>query len=212
MSKTTKTTAQSYVNPSSSVNVSGGPNATYNRGNTNYTLSAEQQKAFDYAQKAFTEGLKAINVFSQDTQKQLANQVDAYKQNALNELNTLYTPMLKSVREDSARRFGNLDNSVFLDNLKGVEENRANALSNLAQSITAKQNDLISEELQNRYNYLNFINSYQNQVLNNALGFSNLANATAGLNGQYLTQNAKNSGNSLNDLLAVASIVSKFLV
>ncbi len=212
MSKTTKTTARSYVNPSGSVNVSGGPMATYNKGNTNYSLSPDQQKAFEYAQKTFADGLQSINVFSPETQKQLNEQLNAYKQNALNELNMLYSPMLKSVREDSARRFGNLDNSVFLDNLKGVEDSRANALSSLVQNVTAKQNELISDELQNRYDYLNFINAYQNQVLNNALGFSNLANSSANLNGQYLNSNVKNSGGAnLTDLLALATTVAKFL-
>lgn len=212
MSKTTKSTARSYVNPTGSVNISGGPSATYQKGTTNYNLNSNQQKAFDYAQKAFADGLSSINVFSEDTQKQLNNQVDAYTQNALKELNTLYAPMLQNVREDSARRFGNLDNSVFLDNLNSVENNRANALSSLAQNIVAKQNELINDELQNRYNYLNFMNAYQNQVMNNALNFSNLANNTANLNGQYLTQNAKNQSSGVNDILAAAATIAKFLI
>ena len=212
MSKTTKTTARSYVNPTGSVNISGGPSATYNKGNTNYTLSPEQQKAFEYAQKSFAQGLQSLNVFSPETQKQLNEQVNAYKQNTLNELNALYSPMLKSVREDSARRFGNLDNSVFLDNLKGVEDSRANAMSSLVQNVASKQNELVSEELQNRYNYLNFVNAYQNQVLNNALGLSNLANSSANLNGQYLNPTTQNNGGTnLTDLLALAATVARFL-
>lgn len=212
MSKTTKSAAQRYVNPSGAINISGGPNTTYKNGITNYNLNPTQQKAFDYAQKAFADGLSSINVFSEDTQKQLNNQVDAYTQNALKELNTLYTPMLQNVREDSARRFGNLDNSVFLDNLNSVENNRANALSSLAQNIVAKQNELINDELQNRYNYLNFMNAYQNQVMDNALNFSNLANNTAKLNGQYLTQNAKTQSNGINDMIAAAATIAKFLI
>ena len=83
----------------------------------------------------------------------------------------------------------------------------------MAQNIVAKQNELINDELQNRYNYLNFMNAYQNQVMNNALNFSNLANSTANLNGQYLTQNAKNvQNNSVTDWLAAAAAIAKVLI
>lgn len=212
MSKTTKTSAQNYVNPTGSISVSGGPNVTYKNGNTNYVLNSAQQETFDYAQNAFKDGLQSINVFSPETQKQLTNQVNAYKQNALSELESLYSPMLKSVREDSAKRFGNIDNSEFLNNLNSVEKNRAHALAKLEQNISAMQNELINEELKNRYNYLNFINSYQNQVLNNALNFSNLANSNANLNGQYQAQNVKTNANNFDNMLAMAALVSKFLV
>lgn len=210
MSKTTKSSASNYVMPTGSVKISGGPTATYQKGNTTYNLSADQQRAFNYAQKSFADKLGSINVFSDETQNQLQNQVNAYKQNALSELNAIYSPMLKNVREDSARRFGNLDNSVFLDNLNAVEENRANALSTLAQNIVAKQNELVNDELQNRYNYLNFLNSYQNQIMNNALNLSNLANNSAKINGQYMAQNNNNS-NNLNQWLSAAATIAKFL-
>ena len=208
MSKLTK---KSTTTPSGSLSVSGGPTATYKKGKTTYTLSENQQKAFDYAQKSFAEQLGSINVFSEDTQKQLNNQVNAYKQNALKELDALYAPMLKNVREDSAKRFGNLDNSVFMNNLYTVESNRADAMNNLVQDVSAKQNELINEELQNRYNYLNFINNYQNQILNNALSLAGLANSSANLNGQYMTQNAKMQSNNYNDLLGTIATIAKFL-
>ena len=210
MSKMTKS-KNNYVNPSGSLSISGGPTATYKKGNTTYTLTEDQQKAFDYAQKSFAEQLSNINVFSKDTQKQLNNQVNAYKQNALKELDALYAPMIKNVREDSAKRFGNLDNSVFMNNLYAVESNRADAMNNLAQDVTAKQNELINEELANRYNYLNFINNYQNQILNNALNLAGLANSSANLNGQYMTQNTKTQSNNYNDLLNTIATIAKFL-
>ncbi len=208
MSKLTK---KSTTTPSGSLSISGGPTATYKNGKTSYSLTPDQQKAFDYAQKSFAEQLGSINVFSEDTQKQLNNQVNAYKQNALKELDALYAPMIKNVREDSAKRFGNLDNSVFMNNLYTVESNRADAMNNLVQDVSAKQNELINEELQNRYNYLNFINNYQNQILNNALSLAGLANSSANLNGQYMTQNAKMQSNNYNDLLGTIATIAKFL-
>ena len=94
--------------------------------------------------------------------------------------------MLNNLKNDVASRFGNFDNSVFMDNLNAIEANRTDAISNLAQDITAKRSELINNELAQRYTYLNFLQDIQNQTNSNILNF---------VTG---SQNNSNSGNNYN--------------
>lgn len=188
MSKKTSSSAPVYKAPSGTFSISGGPQATYGSGNSSFKLNDTQQQAYNYAQNEFTKGLSSLNVFSPETMNQINSEVNAYKQKMLKELDSLYTPMIQNTTNDAARRFGNLDNSVFLNNLNSVENKRSQAAATAAENIAAKQSSLISQELQNRYNYLNFLNSYQNQIFNNALSATGLANSSANMmNNQYQT-------------------------
>ena len=176
------------------VNVNGEQKAShYKKGNTvysDYNMSDTEKKIYDYAQNSFLENLSGINVFSADTQKNLQNQLNAYTQKGLDTINSYYSPMLSELKTDIASRFGNFDNSSFMDKLSAIESNRANAMNSLTQDILAKQNELINDELSKRYNYLNFLNNVQNQSTSNILG--------------YLQQAANNSasGTSFNQQLA----------
>lgn len=184
MSKSKKSTT------AATTNINGSPKVTTvidKRGNqtTNYNMSEWEKLAYDYAEKEFAENLKNINVFSEDTIKSLNNQINAYKESGIKKIDEIYSPMLKDLQNDIAQRFGNLDNSIFLDKLSEIEDKRATSVAALSQDITAKENELISDELTNRYNYLSFLNSYQNQVLSTALGSSS--------NSSQIAQNAASS-------------------
>lgn len=161
------------------VNVNGEQKAShYKKGNTvysNYNMSDAEKKIYDFAQNSFLENLPNINVFSADTQQNLQNQMSAYTQKGLDTIQDLYTPMLSNLKTDIASRFGNFDNSVFLDNLNSIESKRSDAMSALAQDILSKQNELVNNELSNRYNYLNFLNGVQNQSTSNILNYLNQA-------------------------------------
>ena len=198
MSKTSN-----YRLPSGSFGISGGPVATYGNGSTNYKLSDAQQKAYDYAQNSFADNLPAINVFSPETVSTIKEQVHAYKNNAIKELEDIYSPMLRETRNDAAKRFGNLDNSVFLQNLDTVEAKRAKAVNQLAQDIVSKQNELVNDELQNRYDYLSFLDNYQNNVFSNALNAANVA-----INGAKSYNNAYNTNNNAS-LKQLANVVNQ---
>lgn len=154
-------------------------------------MSEWEKLAFDYAEKEFAENLKNINVFSKDTIDSLNKQINAYKQSGIKKIDEIYSPMLKDLQNNIASRFGNLDNSIFLDKLSEIEDKRANSVSALSQDITAKESELITDELAKRYNYLNFLNGYQNQVLSTALGSS----ANSSKNSEYLYSNNNSSDN-----------------
>ena len=151
--------------------------ATYKKGNTVYTdynMSPYEKQAYDYAQKSFAENLPTLNVFSEDTQKQLQKQMNAYKNKGIETINNIYTPMLDNMKTDIASRFGNFDNSSFLNSLNDIESSRANAISDFAQDMTLKENDLINDELSRRYQYMSFLNGINNQALSNLSTYSAL--------------------------------------
>lgn len=162
---------------------------TYKKGNnviSDYNMSKTEKDIYDYAQKSFADSLKSVNVFDNDTKKKLQSEVDAYAQKGQNIINNTYTPMLENLKNDVASRFGNFDNSIFMDNLNSIESKRAESMNSLAQDILAKQSELVNKELAKRYTYLAFLQDIQNQIDTNAM---NLITASR--------QNG-NSGNSYN--------------
>ena len=181
------------------VNINGEERAShYKKGNTvysNYNMSDREKKIYDYAQNSFLENLPNVNVFSADTRKGMQNQLNAYTQKGLETINDFYTPMLSNLKNDIASRFGNFDNSVFMDNLSSIESNRADAMSALTQDILAKQNELVTDELNKRYNYLNFLNNVQNQSNANVLNYLQQASNNSASGNSY-NQYAANTQNS----------------
>ena len=150
-----------------------------NKISTSYNMSEDEKNLLDYTNKNLLSGLKNIDVFSDDLRKDIQKQLDAYKQSGIRTINETYTPMLDDLKSDIASRFGNLDNSAFIDNLNSIEKNRAEALSSLTQNILAKQNELYEQEMNNRYNYLSNLASTNEQLYSNILNFLNIANSSA---------------------------------
>lgn len=148
---------------------------------TNYNLSDDEKNLLDYTNKNLLSGLENINVFSPEVQKSIDNQVKAYTNQGINTINNTYTPMFRDLKNDIASRFGNLDNSVFLDNLNEIEKNRTNALTTLTENILAKQSELYETEMNNRYNYLNQLSSINQNINSNILNFLKLASSNTGV-------------------------------
>ena len=142
-------------------------------------MSDAEKNLLNYTNQNLLSGLQNVNVFSDDVQKNIQNQVNAYRNKGLKALDETYKPMLDSLKSDIASRFGNLDNSAFMDNLNSIEKHRAEAMSDLTQDILAKQNELYEQELNNRYNYLNTLSNTNQQLYSNILDFLKLANSTA---------------------------------
>lgn len=174
---------------SGSVSINGTTKATNSRNgnnvNSNYNMSDTEKNIFDYTQNSLLNSLPQINVFSGDTQKNINSQLEAYKNKGLQTINDTYTPIINNLKNDIASRFGNFNNSVFMDNLNSIENNRANAISNFTQDVESQRNSLYNNELEQRYNYLNFLNNLQNQIYNNALGYLNTAQTNAQLGNAY---------------------------
>lgn len=157
------------------ISINGTNKATTNKqGNnivSNYNMSDAEKKIFDYAQNSLASSLPSVNVFDEDTKKNLQSQLDAYTLNGQKLINNMYTPMIEDLKTDIASRFGNFDNSVFMDNLNSIEENRAESINNLAQDVLAKRDELINNELSQRYTYLGFLQDLQNNINSNILNY-----------------------------------------
>lgn len=157
------------------VSVNGAEKAsTYKKGNnviSNYNMSDAEKNIYNYAQNSLASSLPSVNVFDDDTKKNLQSQLDAYTLNGQKLINNMYTPMIEDLKTDVASRFGNFDNSVFMENLNEIESNRAESINNLAQDVLAKRDELINNELSQRYTYLGFLQDLQNNINSNILNY-----------------------------------------
>lgn len=164
---------------------------TYRRGNnviSDYNMSDAEKRAYDYAQNTFANSLKSLNTFDKQTQKDLNSQLNAYAEKGQKLISDMYTPIFNSLKNDIASRFGNFDNSVFMDNLNSIEANRAESMNSLAQDILSKRDELVNNELSRRYNYLNFLQDIQNQVHSNALSLLNTSQQNSASGNSYNAQ------------------------
>mgnify|MGYP006988914875 CR=1 FL=1 len=181
------------------VNINGQTKAsTYKNGNnivSNYNMSDAEKQAYDYVQKSFADSLSKVNVFDENTKKDLQNQLNAYTRKGQKLIDDIYTPMLDNLKTDIASRFGNYDNSAFLDKLDSIESKRADSMSGLAQDILAKGDELKKNELSNRYTYLGFLQDIQNQVNSNILNYANAARQNS-ISGNSYNSSAYSSNNS----------------
>lgn len=180
----------SFVNGEFSMN--GNPIAkTQKQGDnivSNYFSSPYEDYLREYTQKAFASALPNISTFLPETVASFNNQVQAFQNQGLRTINQTYDPILKNIQNNIASRFGNLDNSMFMDNLSGIESKRAEAMSLLAQDVQAKQSELINNELQRRYNYMNMLMGVQNNQFNNMLQAVGVSQNNANAGNQYAAQ------------------------
>lgn len=161
---------------------------------TNYIMSDDEKRAYDYAQKAFADNLSGLNVFDSDTRKNINRQLEAYAQQGTQAINDIYKPMLEDTKNDIAKRFGNLDNSSFLNSLNSIEANRADAVSSLGQDLVLMRNDLVNDELSRRYNYMSFLNDYVSGINSSAMAYGNMSQSNSNAGTSFNTGNYSSSG------------------
>ncbi len=189
-----------------SVSINGTPVANVSKkGNSissNYYMNDAEKGIYDYSQQSLLSALPQINVFDKGTQNDINSQVEAFKNKALQDIQNTYSPMINDLKNDIASRFGNFNNSAFMDNLNTIEGNRALAMSDLAQDIEAKRNELYNNELANRYNYLSFLNNLREQINSNILNYLSAAQSNSSSGNNYNQKSYTNSQNT--DLFGTA--------
>ena len=198
MSKTTKYPAYT----GGEVKLNGKTKASsYKSGDTivsNYKMSEKEKSIYDSVLNNMDSSIANLFKIS-DPQRQAWNeQLDLMKQEGINNIDSIYTPMQNNLKNDIASRFGNLDNSTFLNNLKKITDNKAKAVSNLSNNLTMAQSDLYTNELQNRMNILNFLSGLNTSFNNNMLSYMGLANQNSATGNQY-SQMAYNSNINRNN-------------
>ncbi|MBR6302127.1 hypothetical protein IKR55_05250 [bacterium] len=175
--------------------------------NSSYKMSKTEKKIYNTIQKNLKSSLKNLNNFEAD-KKLWQQQLNAYKDNGIKEINSIYTPMETSLKNDISGRFGNLDNSVFLNKLANITDNKAQAVASLSNSLLAKQDELYKNELANRLNYISLLSGLDTNMNNRMLSLLGQAQSNSGSGNSYAMNayNANsNNGSFLTDALSVAA-------
>lgn len=216
MSKVSSVDYPSYNSASVSI---GDSNAAAGLTNgtlsSSYNMSDAERAIYDYAQGTLASILPKLNTFDTDTLASFQSQMDAYKNSGIQSINEMYSPMIASLENDVASRFGNLDNSVFMDNLDDIESKRSDAVSSFAQDVLAKQSSLEDEELNRRYNLVNLLSSLSNTTYDNALSAISAAlggsSTVNSYNSNLYNTLSKQSTNSGSDLSSAAGTLGSLL-
>lgn len=193
---------------------------------SNYKMSDGEAAIYNYALNTLASILPQLNTFDLNTQNSIQSEVDAYQANGVKRINEIYNPMITNLENNVASRFGNLDNSIFTDNLEGIESKRLDAVSSFAQDVLAKQSELKTNELTQRYALANLLSgitdsSYNKalSLINTALGSSNnansynsnLYNALSEIASTKSRSNLNNAGDILTTLLTLGGGSTSFL-
>ena len=79
---------------SGTISINGQNKATTSKkGNniiTNYNMSDDEKRAYEYAQKSFADSLASVNVFDDETKQNLQSQLNAYTLNGQKLINNIY--------------------------------------------------------------------------------------------------------------------------
>ena len=201
------------------VTINGNNVATVSKnGNTvtsNYNMSDLEKQMYDYAQNSLAEALPQLNVFDSNVQQGINSQLDAYRNQGMQSINDMYTPILRNLKNDMASRFGNFNNSMFMDKLGDIENNRASAISNLAQNLLMQRDNLYNSEMARRYNYMNAMNNVQNQILNKVFDYLNAARSNSSSGNSYnqtaYNANLANDNNMYNQNMQYAQLAMQML-
>ncbi len=182
---------------------------------TSYNMSDAEKRIYNSIQSGLNSSLNNLFTISDEQRKEWNSQLDALKNQGIEEINSIYTPMETNLKNDIASRFGNLDNSVFLDNLNEITDKRAKAVATLSDNILSTQNELYAEELQNRINTITLLSNLNSVMNNNILNFANAANSNSDSGNNYNNSayNAtKNNSNSLwGNMLQAGSTMLSFI-
>ncbi len=154
--------------------------SSYNMGNT-------EKDIYDKVQSGLSNSLSGLFEISDEKMNEWNKQIDAYRQTGLDEINQTYTPMETNLKNDIASRFGNFDNSVFMENLNAITDKKAKAYADLSNSLLMREDELYTQELTNRIGYISLLTGLNESINSNIINYMNVA------------QNNANSGNTYNN-------------
>lgn len=171
--------------------------------------TSTESQLYDYVINALASALPELNTLDTGTQASIQSKVDAYKNSGIQDINEMYNPMITGLENDIASRFGNLDNSIFMDDLSDIEAQRSDAVSSFAQDILAKQSELESSALNEKYSYVDLLSGLINDYYDNLNKISDMKanNTVKSTSGSSSSNNNINS--SLNSL--ITNLVNNFI-
>lgn len=181
---------------------------------SSYNMSDVEKSIYDGIQDNLASSLANLYTISDEKQKQWNDELDAYKKAGMEEIESIYTPMVNDLRDNIAARFGNLDNSIFMDNLNTITDKQSEAVADLSESLLTKQDELYNEEMRNRMNYITLLSNLNTAMNNNILSYMQMAqsNSASGNNYNKNAYQANGSSSSLNGLYStIGNLGSNFL-
>lgn len=181
---------------------------------SSYNMSDVEKSIYDGIQDNLASSLANLYTISDEKQKQWNDELDAYKKAGMEEIEGIYTPMVNDLRDNIAARFGNLDNSIFMDNLNTITDKQSEAVADLSESLLTKQDELYNEEMRNRMNYITLLSNLNTAMNNNILSYMQMAqsNSASGNNYNKNAYQANGSSSSLNGLYStIGNLGSNFL-
>lgn len=153
--------------------------------NSSYNMNNTEKSIYDGIQKNLSSSLSNLFDISDSTKQGWQNQLNAYQRQGIKQIDNIYNPMQNALKNDIAGRFGNLDNSIFMDNLSKITENKAQAVADLSDSLLMKQDQLYANELSNRMNYISLLSGLNTTFNNQMLNYLGLANTNAESGNRY---------------------------
>ena len=177
-----------------------------NAGTTDY-----ESQVYNDAMGALADILPSINTIDATTKNAINSEIEAYMQSGINNINNEYNSDLSDLQDNSASRFGNLDNSMFLDGLGNLQNERASAVGDFANQVQSKESDLVSNALEKNYSYVDLLTQIINDYYNNAntlsKTYSNLKTPTQSSSS---SSNNSSAGLSNSDIKTILSTLSSF--
>ena len=172
--------------------------------NSEYKMNENEKNIYNSVQNNMANVLQDLFTISAPQRTEWQNQLSAMKNVGIHNINDIFNPLQISLKNDVASRFGNLDNSVFLDRLNSITDSKSKAVADLSNNLALAQNDLYNQEIQNRMNLLALLDGLNNSINNNILSYLGLANQNSNSGNQYnnlaYKANTLNQGNLLGSI------------
>ena len=153
--------------------------------NSEYKMNENEKNIYNSVQNNMANVLQDLFTISAPQRTEWQNQLSAMKNVGIHNINDIFNPLQISLKNDVASRFGNLDNSVFLDRLNSITDSKSKAVADLSNNLALAQNDLYNQEIQNRMNLIALLDGLNNSINNNILSYLGLANQNSNSGNQY---------------------------
>lgn len=188
MSKTSSAPSQPAYS-GGSVRINGNNIATVRKEGDNfvsdYNMSQTEKKIFDSVQNGLSDALENLFTISDPQRQEWQKQLNSMQDTGLQNLNSIYGALQNSLKNDIASRFGNLDNSIFMDKLSSITDNKSKAIADLVNNLTLASNNLYNQEIQRRINTINLLNGLNNSINSNILSYLAIPSQNANSGNQF---------------------------
>lgn len=140
------------------------------------------------ANRAYT-GLQGLGMTSGEEQARANSIKDAFQSEATTRFQNQLNPIMQGIRNDTAKRFGSLNNSFLTDRLYSLQKDTINpTLQSIAQNATLMQEDIMTQQQNRKVQAL----GAANDALNSISGRTSSRLSTINAQQQTMNQQSQN--------------------